>query len=171
MLIEAFYKAFKDKKDIKLLIVGDGEEQNNLQNLIKRLNLNSQIKLYGKANRKEVANLLAKSDAFVLSSYQETFGVVLIEALASGLPIVATKSGGVESIVTSKKIGYLSDINADDLANALQNLYNNYNSFDKEFLREYAIKNFSKEVVVKKLKNIYIKATDEKNDFSLSKSI
>ena len=111
MLIRAFSKAFKDQPKVNLTIVGDGPEYNNLNNLIKTLKMEKQISLYGSANREEVKMLLQKSDAFVFSSQYETFGVVLIEAMACGLPVVATKCGGPESIIDSDKVGLLSEIN------------------------------------------------------------
>ena len=155
MLIKAFTKAFKNKVKINLIIVGDGPEYSNLDSLIKELNMENQISLYGRANRDEVKTLLQKSDVFVLSSQYETFGVVVIEAMACGLPVVATKCGGPESIIESDKVGLLSGISEIELSEKLKELYNNRLSYDKKNIRKYIEENFSQEAIVRKLELIY----------------
>lgn len=155
MLIRAFSKAFKNKTSIKLTIVGDGSEYNNLKLLIEELNLEKQVRLYGRATREEIRGLLHDSDAFVLSSLYETFGVVVIEAMACGLPVVATKCGGPESIINSDRIGLLSKINENDLAEKLLKMYNRRFDFDSHFIRRYVELNFSEKAVCLKLNDVY----------------
>ncbi len=160
MLIYAFKNTFKNKPKIKLTIVGDGPEYNNLYNLIKKLNMENQISLYGRANREDVKKLLQKSDAFVLSSQYETFGVVIIEAMACGLPVVSTKCGGPESIIASNKIGLLSEINENKLSEKLLEMYNNRLIFDSNYIRKYVEINFSEQIIIKKLLSIYRTVTE-----------
>ncbi len=157
MLIKAFTNAFKGDDTIKLTIAGDGPEYDNLKDLIKKLDMEKQIKLFGRANREEVKELLQSSDAFVLSSQYETFGVVVIEAMACGLPVVATKCGGPESIIGNDKIGILSDINEDSLEDALKSLYNTKEKYDAHYIRTYTQNNFSEKSVCLKLNDIYKK--------------
>ena len=153
MLIEAFYKAFSDNKKVKLIIVGDGEEYDRLNVLIKNLNLQPQVTLYGRANRNEIKDLLQSSNAFVLSSKVETFGVVIIEAMSCGLPVVSTKSGGPESIITNNKLGELVENSSDSLAKGMFTIFNS--TYNKEYIRAYTIRNFSKEATCDKLIQIY----------------
>lgn len=155
MLINAFYRAFKTDKNIRLAIVGDGPEYNNLKNTIDSLGMQDQIRMYGRADREEVRTLLQQSDAFVLSSYYETFSIVVIEAMACGLPVIATKCGGPESIINSNKLGLLSDINEKALARELLKLYINRGEYDSKFIRQYTEDNFSEEAIVKKLSSVY----------------
>jgi len=152
-LVESFAKVFYAKKDVKLTIVGSGHEYDNLNNLIQKLNMQQQIKLYGIASRKEVLDLLQNSDAFILSSQYETFGVVIIEAMSCGLPVVATKCGGPESIVVDDKLGKLVDININDLSLGMLEVYNK--KYDSEYIRNYVIDNFSADVVSSKLMQVY----------------
>jgi len=152
LLIEAFTKAFIHK-DVILIIVGSGAEYDTLKNLIKKLNMEKQIKLYGKAKREEVLNLLQGADSFVLASEYETFGVVLIEAMSCGLPVVATRCGGPESIVINEKLGNLVDINIDTLAKGMLDVYGK--EYDSSYIRRYVIDNFSEKVISEKLLNIY----------------
>ncbi len=153
MLIEAFTKVFYDKKDIRLTIVGSGLEYNNLNSLIEKLNMQQQIKLYGVADRKEILGLLQNSDVFVLSSQYETFGVVIIEAMSCGLPVVTTKCGGSESIVVNNKLGELVDINMNDLSLGMLKVYNK--KYDSKYIRDYVIDNFSADEVSSRLMQVY----------------
>ncbi len=153
MLIEAFTKIFYDNKDVQLTIVGSGSEYDNLNSLIQKLNMQQQIKLYGAANRKEVLELLQNSDAFVLSSHYETFGVVIIEAMSCGLPVVATKCGGPESIVVNDKLGKLVDIDIENLSKGMLELY--HKKYDSKYIRNYVVDNFSDDVVSSKLLQMY----------------
>ncbi len=154
-LIEAFLPIMQSNPAIHLTIVGDGEEKNNLQNLITKLNLKNQITLFGQANRNEVLMLLQKSDCFIMSSLKETFGVVLIEAMSCGLPVISTKNGGAENIVTDEKLGILCNTDAVSMRKAIEEIQQkNYNS---EFIRNHIIQNFSEEVVTQKWLEIYNK--------------
>jgi len=155
MLIKAFYKAFSKNPHITLTIVGSGAEYNNLSKLISDLKIENQIFLYGRASRNEVLNLLKHSDAFVLSSIYETFGVVLIEAIACGLPVLSTKSGGPESIIKSDRYGILCEINEKEFTQQLVNLYENRFKFNKDEIRNYAVEHFSENAVCSKLTKIY----------------
>jgi len=155
MLIKAFHRAFGKQKNIKLIIAGDGPEFKVLEKLIWNLDLGSQVSLYGKASRDEVKKLLHNSDAFVLSSEYETFGVVLIEAMSCGLPVLATKCGGPESIVINNTLGMLSDIKEEALVEKLVLMLKNKEHFDSKLIRDAAEKTFSERVVVSQLKKIY----------------
>ena len=156
LLINSFYKSFFTNKNIKLWIVGDGPEYSNLKKLIEELKLSDQVTLIGRVSRDKVKVLLSKSNAFVLSSQVETFGVVIIEALAMGLPVIATKCGGPESIITNKNLGLLVE-NDDEEAmyRALKQIFVNYKDFDRNFLIEYVKSNFSEQTIVLKLISIY----------------
>jgi len=155
MLIKSFYKSFKNNLNVHLTIVGDGNEYENLKKLVQKLNMTNQITLHGRASRLKIKELLHQSDAFVLSSKYETFGVVIIEAMACGIPVVTTKCGGPESIVVSDKIGFLCEIEEDDLSKKLLKIYENRLSFDSNYIRGHVINNFSEEAICLKLNEIY----------------
>ena len=116
--------------------------------------MKEQIRLYGFATREEILKELQSSNAFVLSSKYETFGVVLIEAMSCGLPVVSTKCGGPESIIINEKLGLLTDNNnSNALANIMLNVYKS--SYDSKYIRESCIENFSQNVVALKIKKVY----------------
>lgn len=89
----------------RLIIVGKGPEHAELQRRIEQLGLTQRVRLLG--NRSDVAELLAECDVFVLSSIAEGMPVTLMEAMASGLPVVATEVGGVASVVEHGVTGTL----------------------------------------------------------------
>ncbi len=155
LLIRAFYFLSKKVINIELEIGGDGPQLSHLMNLVNELNLNEKVHFYGKLSRTEVMEKVSKANAFVLSSEYETFGVVLIEALALGKPVIATKCGGPETIVTSD-VGYLVEKNSlQALVEGMFLLYSNYNDYIAEDIRGYCRKEFSEETVVTKLYDIY----------------
>jgi len=150
-LIQSFTEAFRGNTFHQLLIVGHGPEKNNLQNWIDSNTMNSQISLYGSASREEVKTLLHQSDCFVLSSKIETFGVVLIEAMSCGLPVLSTKCGGPESIITNDDLGVLTDF--DKLAKNMY--YFSTKKYNSNHIRQYVNNHFSESVIAKQLCKIY----------------
>lgn len=154
-LIKAFSYIIDEIPNAVLHIGGDGEGRYSLEKLVKDLNLKSRVIFLGSLSREEVKLEMAKSSVFVLPSRYETFGVVLVEALALGKPVIATKCGGPESIITDK-VGHLVEVdNIAELAQAMLEAYLNYNKYDTEEIRQYCIDNFSEESVTSKLTNVY----------------
>ena len=154
LLIEAFAEAFSSDDNVKLKIVGKGDKHEELKLLINNLNRGHQVSLEGPKNRNEVRDYLREAGAFVLTSRHETFGVVLIEAMSVGIPVISTKSGGPESIVTGET-GILCDHYTGSVALALRKIYNNRDAFKPELIRNTAVKNFSGTAIAKKLVDIY----------------
>lgn len=96
-----------------------------------------------------------KCDAFVLASRYETFGVVYIEALASGKPVIGTFNGGAEDII-NENVGILTEIdNVDKLSDAMEYIEKNYKKYNKESLRKYCNDKFSSNVIINKIINVY----------------
>ena len=160
ILIKAFAKVYFELKNIKLYIGGNGPEYNNLVDLALKLGVSEQVIFLGKLSRNEVLKHVSSSNAFVLSSEYETFGVVLVEALALGKPVVATKCGGPESIINAD-VGYLVDKNSvDSLAEGMSQLYKNQSSFKAKKIKDYCKSSFSEAVVIESLNKIYSVALD-----------
>jgi L-malate glycosyltransferase len=157
MLIRAFKQAFSEKKfsDFKLYIIGEGPLRKNLFQLIQSENLTQRVQFLGHLSREEVRSNLQKSDYFVLSSRVETFGVALIEAMSCGLPVLSTRCGGPESIITDNSVGLLCDNKEESLVVGLKNLASS--SFNRSYIRNFVVKNFSKEVVSSELIREYQK--------------
>ena len=104
-LLHAFAEASARFPDTQLWIAGDGPERSELERLAQRLNLQSRVRFLGL--RKDIPDLMRIVDAFVLSSAWEGMPNVVLEAAASGLPVVSTQVSGVGDIVLAEKTGYL----------------------------------------------------------------
>lgn len=94
-------------KDFQLLIIGDGSERKNLENLVKTLKVGSQVKFLGPITNDKVPGYLAGADCFCLPSLREGFGIVILEAQAAGVPVIGTKVGGILDLVQDNKTGIL----------------------------------------------------------------
>jgi len=93
----------------RLLIVGEGEEKEELLKLCADLNLNNQIRFIGEIPNSQIPSHLSLADVFLLPSLSEGFPVSILEAMAAGLPIVASNIGGIPEIVIEGKNGYLAN--------------------------------------------------------------
>lgn len=155
LTIKAFNKAFADKENIKLTIIGGGPEHKNLQKLIEKLNLEGRIKLTGRIERTEIAKHFKQSDCFVLASKGETFGVVFIEAMASGLPVVATRCGGPEHFIKKEQGLLIEKDNLDQLSVAMKKMYNNSNDYDSKKISQMTVEQFSPESVAEQITDVY----------------
>lgn len=154
-LIKAFSQLSEKYNNIQLKIGGDGVCRKDLEELAINLKIQNNIKFLGALTRDEVFVQLKQSDAFVLSSEYETFGVVLIESLALGKPVVATRCGGPESIVT-EQVGVLVEKNSvQALCDGMEAIYTNHENFDASEIKSYCYNNFSEVAVTDKLLNIY----------------
>jgi L-malate glycosyltransferase len=109
--VENLLKAVKTitERDVtvKLLIVGEGVERQKLEGLVRKLGLGGAVQFIGRVANEAIPHYLSASDLFVLPSLSEGFPITLLEAMAAGLPIVATKVGDVPSFVENDVNGFL----------------------------------------------------------------
>jgi len=126
-LILAFAKVVREYRDWKLVIVGPVNDRNYydyLQKLIKKLKVDDNVVFLGEiSNSSELARIYMESSIFVLPSYVEGFSIARVEALAYGLPVITTATGGSEIIRGAGFIVKSGDIN--ELAKALEKLISN----------------------------------------------
>lgn len=156
ILVEAFDRLLKSKRPIKLLIVGDGPNRKNIESLITNRKLDNKVKILG--FRHDIPQLLRLSDCFVLSSHSEGLSYSIIEAMASGLPLVVTDVGGNRELVIDGECGYLAPPNDPTaFAERLQLLIDNEQK-RKQFGRislKLAREKFSLTTMLDKYVNIY----------------
>ncbi|WP_436515503.1 glycosyltransferase [Ekhidna sp. To15] len=138
LLIEAVSKI----QNLKVKIVGTGTGKNKLAAKINSLDLKHRISLIGEADRMEIRDLIQKCQFLILPSRYETFGNVLLEAMACGKPVVATKCGGPEEILLPE-CGYLADINASDLRHQIERMVENLDTFNSHVIRKIMEERFS----------------------------
>lgn len=126
-LIEMFHKLCEKNDKLKLKIIGDGKQRRELEGLVNKLKLQTKVIFTGKLEQQQVENELLNSDIFVLTSFCESFSLVLIEAMAIGLPCISFDIDvGPKILINNEKNGYLiKNRNIDDMADKIYNLLNN----------------------------------------------
>ncbi|MBM6838532.1 glycosyltransferase, partial [Clostridium saudiense] len=150
LLIDAFNNHREILSQCELYIGGDGEERASLQRTIEQYGLNDKIKLIGKLCREEVAYHMSNCDCFVLASRFETFGIVYLEAMIYGKPVIATKTGGPDTFVNDEN-GILVPVNdVNLLGEAIVKMANRINDYDADKISNFCKENFSEEAVCKK---------------------
>ncbi|XOB42182.1 MAG: glycosyltransferase family 4 protein [Candidatus Nealsonbacteria bacterium] len=143
----------------KLLIVGDGSERKNLENLTEKLNLQDKIRFLGQIPNEKIPEYLSVADCFVLPSLREGFGIVVLEAMASKLPVIATKIGGLLDLIENEKTGILvQPKNPEQISKALFKLYSqpemNQQLVDRAFLN---LDRYNWENIIERVYKIYEK--------------
>lgn len=145
-----------ERNDFELHIVGDGPDKTALEALADNLKIKDRfVFFHGFRTLAEIAKIMQLSDFFVMFSDYENLPCAMIEALAVGLPIIATKVGGIPEHITGKYGLLVSPRDDNSLFSAINYMLDNYMAYDAHRIREYAVNNFSYEVVGKKIFNIY----------------
>ena len=123
-LIEAVHKLSQKYPQVKLKIMGDGEEEKiRLEDIIKELNIQDKVVFLGRIPREETSPYYQEADVFVLPSLNEGMSNAMLEALSTGLPILATDTGGSDELIQEGKNGYIVKMkNAQDIADKIEKL-------------------------------------------------
>ena len=106
-VIKIFYKIQK-KIPAKLMMVGDGPEKEKAEILCEELGISNKVIFFGNSN--EIDKILSYSDLFLLPSQSESFGLAALEAMALGVPVISSNSGGLPEVNFEGISGYLSDV-------------------------------------------------------------
>ncbi len=155
LLIKSFKKLANISEKIHLRIAGEGNMLLYLKNLVKDLKIDHQVTFLGRISREQLMGEMHRSNCFVLSSNFETFGVVLIEALVCGLPLISTRCGGPEDIVNDTNGLLVSVGDQQQLENAMVYMYENSHKYSKVKLNSDAIEQFGAKSFINKAANFY----------------
>jgi glycosyltransferase involved in cell wall biosynthesis len=140
---------------VHLDLVGDGEIRPEYEAQARRLGVDEMVTFHGLQPREKVARLLQESHALVLPSLSESQSVVVLEALASGRPVVATRCGGPEFLIDSTNGLVVEPGKARPLAEAIEQLLTTLDQYDPEAIAANATKRYSQESVTATLTEIY----------------
>jgi glycosyltransferase involved in cell wall biosynthesis len=156
VLLRAFADAFRGR-DAELEVGGGSQLEGSLRQLAKELGIAGQVRFLGMLTPEGVREAMWRADALVLSSHVETFGVVLIEAMATGLPVVATACGGPEDIVHPGTGLLVPPGDSRELARGMEALWREAPEWTARAgtIRAQAQRHFSQPVVVRALADLY----------------
>ncbi len=139
LLIKSFKKISMKSPDVNLKILGNGPIKSKIQLMVNELELNNRVKFMDQVSNTEIATIIQNSRLLCLPSREEGFGVVLIEALACGVPVVGARTGGIIDIIKSEEIGLLFEPgDANDLAFKLQ--YALDKKWNQDMIRQAGLK-------------------------------
>lgn len=157
LLIKAFHAYYKINPNTNLLIIGDGPERQSLEALVKQLKINDYVKFLGV--RFDLSAIYNDLDLFILTSRNEGTPVAVIEALAHGVPVVATDVGGMQSIITKPEMGkVVSSFDPDKISLAINEIVNlgiNKIGNSDRWFTEMKIK-YGSERLIRDIKKLYL---------------
>lgn len=148
--------------DSRLIIAGTGNKLQKLRQLSKEIGISDRTEFAGYVPHKELPVLYQQSDVLVVTSKYETFGIVMIEAMSSGIPVVSTPVGAAEQLLKDERLGCITDFSVDSVCQALIKIKTQ--NYDKNVIRTFAELNFSSNKVSQELKQIYKRVIDESGD-------
>lgn len=134
------------------VLIGDGDYLQELKELAKKLGVEKRVLFLGAIQNKELPNYLNLADIFIQPSIgHEAFGITIVEAMACGLPVVASRNGGIVDIVVDGKVGYLFEIgNIEQMSSLVKESYSNKTELSLNAL-QHVKSNFTWKSSVKKL--------------------
>lgn len=138
-LLEGLKKLKENWGDcFRLLVLGEGSQREELITRTAELGLNENVAFCGLISHEELTNYYHASDVFLFASQSETQGIVLLEAMAAGLPVIAIKASGVTDVVTDGKNGYMTEKDSEQWEKKLELVINKkhlYLEMKKEALK------------------------------------
>jgi glycosyltransferase involved in cell wall biosynthesis len=169
VLLQAMQQLVKRNPKLKLVLVGGGiyrhsqAQESDLHAMARELGIENNVSFVGIKTPAEVASYMRQSAVLVLPSRTETFGAVLVEALACGTPVVATTCGGTVDIVDDSVGRLVPKENAKELAKAILDIVSERSKFDPKKLRDYAVNNFGWEQIARRTVDLYSEALKNGN--------
>jgi glycosyltransferase involved in cell wall biosynthesis len=156
-LVEAAKHIVEKYEQTLFVVVGDGPLKSGLRARLEKMNLSRNFNFLGDVNESVLPALYNCADVFVLPSIQEGQGIALLEAQATGKPVVAFDVGGVREAVRDKETGFLMKPDSSQLAEAVMKLLANYSVREKMGSkgREFVSDNFSWDVCAQKMLKVY----------------
>ncbi|CAB4921670.1 unannotated protein [freshwater metagenome] len=145
--------------DVSLTIVGDGPKRAELERQCEDLGLSDRVVFHGVATHAQVAILMRESDAFVLPSTNENLPNVVIEALASGLPVIGSRVAGVPEMLDAANGILVEPADVEGLAAALEDIVRHRDRFDREAIAARAVERYSFAAVGREWREIYDEIT------------
>lgn len=143
--------------DWKFVVIGEGEDLAPMQELIKaNPGLATQVELKGQLKREAIIEQMAKSAFLIFPSLHETFGLVAAEALACGVPVIATNKTAPKEFVTNKNGLLVDPLNNEEISQAIEYMIANYQIYNPVELRNSIVSRFGLDSFGERLYSIYL---------------
>lgn len=169
-IVDMFHKLVNTRPNLHLVLVGYGPEEQRLRQKLKTFRITDKVTITGLINRDDVPRIYADSDIFVFASTSETQGIIVLEAAASGLPVVIVKDPAYAGMVENEKSGYELPLSDTQFIEKITYLLDHpekrkdMGQYGKQLVR----KEFDEEVLANRLLTVYKKM---QMDFSLKPSM
>lgn len=164
-LLRAFALAQQSQPNIRLVLLGDGPQAEALKQLTGELGITERVTFTGKVPFEEIPNYLKAADMFAFASVTETQGLVTLEAMAAGLPVIAVDGAGTKDILENGKQGFMTQNDPQDLANGIVKVIESsslMSRFKTSALRTSRV--FDNVRLGKKMLKVYEQAIQDKKD-------
>jgi 1,2-diacylglycerol 3-alpha-glucosyltransferase len=162
-LIQAAALVLKENPQFRLVLIGDGQERKNLEDLAKELRIQKRVTFVGSLSFSETPSYMKAANLFGFASVTETQGLATLEAMAAGLPVVAVDASGTRDILKNGQQGYLVENNAEALAAGIKKLLSNPDRMQKFAEAAYKkAQSFNIGLLTEKLLDVYAQAIRDK---------
>ncbi|MCS4447536.1 glycosyltransferase [Clostridium botulinum] len=138
-----------------MTFIGNGINKVKYEKMCEDLNIKNKCKFLGTIDKQDIPIYIKRNDFLVLPSIKETFGCVLIEAMACGKPVLATKSGGPNEFVNNNVGILVEPKNEKALEEGIDLIIKRYDTFDPEYIRKYVVDNYSYNIIGQKIRKVY----------------
>ena len=152
-LIKVFSELKKIRQDWECIMYGSADQE--LSNLVITAGLEEKIKFTGEISYAEVAEVVRSASAFVSFSNYENQPCSILEALCCGVPVIATKVGGIPEVINSQNGIIIDPLNESQLLQAMEMMMDNFKQFDLESIAKSASMKFSYNAVGRQLNLLY----------------
>jgi glycosyltransferase involved in cell wall biosynthesis len=132
-LLKTFKGMLQKRRDLNFVLVGEGDDKENLENLTKELGISDKVFFTGGKDRSYVIDAYNAADIFWFASFSETHGLVILESMTAGTPVVALGKMGVYDLLKNEESGgiMISELNENEFATSVFNLLENREDYDR----------------------------------------
>jgi glycosyltransferase involved in cell wall biosynthesis len=150
-LVQAFAGALRERPSLRLSLLGDGPDRGRMETLVAELGLTGKVEFLPAADRAGVAGAMRAHDFLVIASATETFGLVALEALACGVPVLSTACGGPQDLITEPWIGLIVSDDVAGLVGGLVAMADRAGTFDPVRLHAHVRDRYSWDSIARRL--------------------
>jgi len=162
LLLEAVkLLADRTERPFRIRLAGKGSLKGELEQQAVRLGIAERVKFLGRLSREEMQKEMQRANCKVLPSRYEAFGVVLIEAMATGLPVIATRSGGPDSIINNENGLLVEAEHIEELAGAMEQMMSHIEEYPAEKIRGNTLQQYGHTSVMEQYNQLFLQVLKE----------